>query len=226
MLKIEENVKNLLKEIPQTNPFGEKVTLVAAVKLQSPNDINRAISAGIKDIGDNHVQEFRDKFTEITPNVRRHFIGRLQTNKIKYLLGKVDLYHSVDRLNLALELSKRSAAAETVSEILIQINAGNEETKGGFSVKETLEAYEKIKALPALKISGLMAMLPYTEDNALLTALAAQMREKYDLLRRQDENIKHLSMGMSGDWKICIQAGSNMIRLGTAIFGTRNYPQK
>ncbi len=102
MLKIEENVKNLLKEIPQTNPFGEKVTLVAAVKLQSPNDINRAISAGIKDIGDNHVQEFRDKFTEITPNVRRHFIGRLQTNKIKYLLGKVDLYHSVYRLNLAL----------------------------------------------------------------------------------------------------------------------------
>ncbi len=226
MENIEENVKNLFGEIPETNPFGEKVTLVAAVKLQSPNDINRAISAGITDIGDNHVQEFRDKFGEISGKVRRHFIGHLQTNKIKYLLGKVDLYHSVDRFNLAEELSKKSAAAGITSEILIQINAGNEETKGGFSLEETLEAFSRIKELPALKISGLMAMLPFTEDEALLTSLAEKMREKYDILRGQDENIKHLSMGMSGDWRICVKAGSNMIRLGTAIFGARNYPQK
>lgn len=226
MENIEQNVKNLLSEIPEKNPFGEKVTLVAAVKLQTPNDINRAISAGITDIGDNHVQEFRDKFAEINPNARRHFIGRLQTNKIKYLLGKVDLYHSVDRFNLAEELSKKSAAAGITSEILIQINAGNEDTKGGFAIEETLEAYERIKELPALKISGLMAMLPFTEDNALLSSLAAKMREKYDILREQDQNIKYLSMGMSGDWRLCIRAGSNMIRLGTAIFGARNYPQK
>lgn len=226
MENIKQNVKNLLSEIPESNPFGEKITLVAAVKLQTPNDINRAISAGITDIGDNHVQEFRDKFAEITPSVKRHFIGRLQTNKIKYLLGKVDLYHSVDRFNLAEELSKKSAAAGITSEILIQINAGNEDTKGGFAIEETLEAYERIKALPALKISGLMAMLPFTEDNALLSSLAAKMREKYDILREQDQNIKYLSMGMSGDWRLCIRAGSNMIRLGTAIFGARNYPQK
>ena len=226
MENIEQNVKNLIKEIPQTNPFGEKVTLVAAVKLQTPNDINRAISAGITDIGDNHVQEFRDKFDEISKGAKRHFIGHLQTNKIKYLLGKVDLYHSIDRLNLAEELSKKSAAAEITSEILIQINAGGEETKGGFSMEETLEAYEQIKSLPALKISGLMAMLPFTDDEALLKELAAMMREKYDVLRCKDKNIRYLSMGMSGDWKICIQAGSNMIRLVTAIFGARNYPQK
>lgn len=226
MENIEQNVKSILNEIPKTNPFGEKVTLVAAVKLQTPNDINRAISAGITDIGDNHVQEFRDKFAEISPNAKRHFIGHLQTNKIKYLLGKVDLYHSIDRLNLAEELSKKSAAAGITSAILIQINAGDEETKGGFSLEETLDAYERIKTLPALQISGLMAMLPFTGDEELLKELAAKMREKYDILRGQDKNIRHLSMGMSGDYKVCIQAGSNMIRLGTAIFGARNYPQK
>ena len=103
---IEENVKKLLEEIPAQNAFGEKVTLVAAVKTQTPEDINRAICGGITDIGDNHVQEFRDKYALIEGNPKRHFIGRLQTNKIKYLLGKVDLYHSADRYNLAEELSK------------------------------------------------------------------------------------------------------------------------
>ena len=105
---IENNVKNLLKNLTLTNPFGERVTLVAAVKLQSPDDINAAIAAGITDIGDNHVQEFRDKFDEIRGEPKRHFIGRLQTNKVKYLVGKVDLYHSVDRLNLAQVLSEKS----------------------------------------------------------------------------------------------------------------------
>lgn len=220
---IKENVKNLLEEIPQTNPFGERVTLVAAVKLQPAEAINEAISAGITDIGDNHVQEFRDKFPFIEGNPRRHFIGRLQTNKIKYLIGKTDLYHSVDRINLAEELSGKSAAAGIVSNILIQINIGNEETKGGFSVDETEEIYKKITALPALNVQGLMAMLPFNADEARLLRLAQKMREKYDLLRAQDKNIKYLSMGMSGDWRICVEAGSNMIRLGTSIFGERNY---
>ena len=132
----------------------------------------------------------------------------------------------MDRLNLAEELSKRSAAAGITSEILIQINAGDEDTKGGFSIEETLDAYQRIKQLPALKISGLMAMFPFTDDERLLTSLAVKMREKYDILHGLDQNIKYLSMGMSGDWRLCIQAGSNMIRLGTAIFGTRNYQQK
>ena len=94
-------IEKLLESIPKTNPFGEKVTLVASVRLQTPEDINRAIKAGITDIGDNHVQEFKDKFDLIEGNPRRHFIGHLQTNKIKYLVGKVDLYHSVDRIPLA-----------------------------------------------------------------------------------------------------------------------------
>ncbi len=214
-------IEKLLESIPKTNPFGEKVTLVAAVKLQTPEDINRAIKAGITDIGDNHVQEFKDKFDLIEGNPRRHFIGHLQTNKIKYLVGKVDLYHSVDRIPLAEALSARSERAGVTSDILLQINIGDEETKGGFSYGDAGDAYRRIKALPALRIKGLMAMLPLSSDEEMLSALARKMRGLYDRLK--DENFEYLSMGMSGDYELCINAGSNLIRLGTAIFGERNY---
>lgn len=220
---IEENVKKLLNEIPATNPQGEAVTLVAAVKTQTPEDINRAICAGVRAIGDNHVQEFKDKYDLIKGDPERHFIGHLQTNKVKYLIGKVDLYHSVDRYNLAEELSKRSAAANVVSNILIQINIGNEETKGGFELEEAKDACAKISSLPALNIKGLMAMLPFIDDKAELRRLATLMREKYDELKAIYPAFEHLSMGMSGDWKLCVDCGSNMIRLGTSIFGPRHY---
>ena len=220
---IEQNVKNLLSEIPQTNPFGERVTLVAAVKTQTPDDINRAICAGVRAIGDNHVQEFRDKYDLIKGNPERHFIGHLQTNKVKYLIGKVDLYHSVDRMNLAEELSKRSAAAGVVSDILVQINIGNEETKGGFEPEEAEEACARISTLPALNIKGLMTMLPFIDDQTELRRLATMMRGIYDRLRINYPQFEHLSMGMSGDWKLCVECGSNMIRLGTSIFGARHY---
>ncbi len=223
---IEENVRKLLEEIPEKNQFGEKVTLVAAVKTRSAEEINRAIAAGITDIGDNHAQEFREKYDAICGNPTRHFIGHLQTNKIKYLLGKTDLYQSIDRYALAEELSAKSERAGIISNILLQINIGDEESKGGFSLGEAEEAYSRIKSLPALKIVGLMAMLPETDDDGLLRSLAREMRALYDRLRAIDENFKHLSMGMSGDWRLCVECGSNMIRLGTAIFGPRNYDLK
>lgn len=219
---IEENVKKLLVETGE-NPFGENVTLVAAVKTQTVEDINRAIAAGITDIGDNHVQEFRDKYDGITGNPNRHFIGHLQTNKVKYLIGRTYLYQSVDRLELAEEISKRSERAGVVSDCLIQINIGNEETKGGFEYDEGLAAYQKISAMPALKIKGLMAMLPFSDDEELLRTLAKKMRALFEKLREKDENIRYLSMGMSGDWKLCVECGSNMVRLGTSIFGARHY---
>lgn len=220
---IEENVKKLLEELPKTNSFGEKVTLVGAVKLQSPESINHAICGGLRDIGDNHVQEFKEKYDLIKGNPVRHFIGHLQTNKVKYLIGKVDLYHSLDRYDLANELSKRGEKAGVVSNVLIQINIGNEESKSGFDLSEANEAYAKIKAMPALKVKGLMAMLPDTDNVQELERLAKLMRAKFDELKATDPDIEYLSMGMSGDYKLCIGCGSNMIRLGTAIFGQRNY---
>ncbi len=219
---IEENVKKLLGEIDK-NPFGEKVTLVAAVKTQTVDDINKAIAAGIRDIGDNHVQEFKDKYDGITGNPNRHFIGHLQTNKVKYLIGKTYLYQSVDRFELAEEISKRSERAGVTSDCLIQINIGNEETKGGFEYDDGPDAYKKISAMPALKVKGLMAMLPFTDDEDVLRPLAKKMRELFERLREKDSDIEFLSMGMSGDWKLCVECGSNMVRLGTSIFGARHY---
>lgn len=218
---IESNVKEILSSL-SVNPFGEKVTLVVATKTQTAEDINRAIEAGITDIGENKVQEFTDKFDAVKGG-NRHFIGHLQTNKVKYLIGKTYLYHSVDRYELAKEISKRSEKAGIVSDILIQINIGNEESKGGFELEEAITAYETIKTMPALRIRGLMAMLPLSDDETLLRSLAAKMRNLFDKLKGNDENIEYLSMGMSGDYKLCIECGSNMIRLGTAIFGARNY---
>ncbi len=220
---IEENVKKLLGEMPQLNPQGEKVKLVAAVKTQTPESINRAICAGVRAIGDNHVQEFRQKYDLIEGDPERHFIGHLQTNKVKYLIGKVDLYHSVDRMALAEEISRRSAAVGLVSDVLVQINIGDEETKGGFEPEDAEDACGMISSLPALNVKGLMAMLPLTDDRARLRALAARMRGIYDGLCRTYPQFEYLSMGMSGDWELCIECGSNMIRLGTAIFGARNY---
>ncbi len=219
---ITENVKRLLEEIPATNPQGERVRLVAAVKTQTVEAINEAVAAGITDIGDNHVQEFRDKYAGITGDVRRHFIGHLQTNKIKYLLGKCFLYHSIDRLNLAEELSKKSAERGITSDILVQVNAGNEETKGGFAFEELGGALEQITALPALRVKGLMAMLPFSDDQILLRELAARMRGEYDRFNALFGGFEYLSMGMSGDWKLCVECGSNLIRLGTSIFGKRS----
>lgn len=220
---IEENVKNLLESIPEHNPQGEKITLVAAIKTQTVENINRAIRAGIRDIGDNHAQEFRDKNDSILPEARRHFIGHLQTNKLKYLIGKVGLYQSIDRLEIAKALSEKSQKAGVTSEILLQLNIGNEESKSGFDPDDAERAYLEVSALKNLKITGLMAMLPESDDEALLRSLATRMRETYDTLNAKYGRFVHLSMGMSGDWKLCVECGSNMIRLGTAIFGPRHY---
>lgn len=219
---IEEKVKALLSRLEQGNGYGEKVTLVAATKTRTAEEINRAIKAGISDIGENKVQEFRDKF-DLVQGGNRHFIGHLQTNKVKYLIGKTYLYHSVDRNELAEEIAKRSKNAGITSDILIQVNIGNEESKGGYPLSQAFEVYQTLKNANGLRVRGFMAMLPLSNDRTLLTDLCDQMRALYERAKAQDKNITYLSMGMSGDWELCLSRGANMIRLGTAIFGERDY---
>lgn len=218
---IEENVKELLAELETGNPFGEKITLVAATKTRTAEEINRAIEAGISDIGENRVQEFRDKFDAVVGG-NRHFIGHLQTNKVKYLIGKTYLYHSVDRDELAAEIAVRSQRTGITSDILVQINIGCEESKGGYPLEEGHEACLRLDSAAGLRVRGLMAMLPISDDTEYLADLCDRMRALYERLKAENENIVYLSMGMSGDWKLCVSHGSNMIRLGTAIFGKRN----
>ena len=216
---IAENVRRLLARIAG----GEKITLVAATKTRTSEEINAAIAAGITDVGENKVQEFTQKY-EAVQGGRRHFIGHLQTNKVKYLIGKADLIQSLDRFELADELQKRAERAGWTANCLIEVNIGSELSKSGFSREEVRAAYEKLRAYPNIRLCGLMAMLPISDDRDHLRSLCLSMREIYDTIKADDTNFRFLSMGMSGDWELCIGCGSNMIRLGTAIFGPRNVP--
>ena len=220
--EITERVQALKAELGACNRYGEKVLLVAATKMQTPEAINEAIRAGVDAVAENKPQEFRDKHELLLP-CPRHFIGHLQTNKIKYLLGKIDLYHSCDRDELATELARQSLAKGLVSSVLIQINIGQEETKGGYSYADAKQTFYRLSAMQGLKIKGFMAMLPDSEDENLLRKFAQDMRRLFEWAKTQSCEVEYLSMGMSGDYKLCIEEGSNVVRVGSTIFGKRNY---
>ena len=219
---ITENVVKIKAELSQGNAYGEKVLLVAATKTQSAEAINEAILAGVDAVAENKPQEFRDKNELLLP-CTRHFIGHLQTNKIKYLLGKIELYHSCDRDELVSALSRASVQKGILSNILLQINIGDEESKGGYAYDDAKETFKQISAVEGIKIKGFMAMLPDTDDEKYLRALAKKMRALFDWAKTQSGEIEYLSMGMSGDYKLCVEEGSNVIRVGSTIFGQRDY---
>ena len=217
-----QDLQHVLDSLPKVNPWGEPVRLVAATKMQSADTIALAVESGVTAIGENKVQEFLDKYETYPSQAEKHFIGHLQTNKVKYLIGKTALIHSVSSLRLAEEISARSEKANVTTNVLLQINIGEEETKGGFSPQEVDQAVESVCALPRLNVQGFMAMLPHANDEDYLYALARQMRELYDK-HRAAHGFTVLSMGMSADYEIAVHCGSNMIRLGSTLFGPRPY---
>ena len=220
--EIQQNVKDIQSALQQGNVFLEKVWLVAAIKMQTPEAINAAIAAGVDAVAENKPQEFRDKNAAIAP-CPRHFIGHLQTNKVKYLVGQVELFHSCDRDDLAKEIAKQSLKRGVVSNVLLQINIGDEESKGGYAFEDAKEAFLRINAIDGLRVKGFMAMLPDVDDETLLRTLARKMRSLFEWGKTQSPVVEYLSMGMSGDYKLCVEEGSNMVRLGSTIFGARNY---
>ena len=218
---IKENLLSVMSSIPALNPYGEPITLVGATKTRTAEEINQAIKAGLKDVGENKAQEFRDKFDELLP-CRYHFFGRLQTNKVKYLVGKACLIQSVDAVSLAEEIARQSIKKGLVTDILLEVNLG-EEQKGGFPINKVGSAYETIKAIEGVRVRGLMAVLPDTKDEKTLREKGRQMRELYDIIRKSDGDFDILSMGMSDDYLLAIECGSNMVRIGSKIFGERHY---
>ncbi len=218
---LKENVEKILKEIENGNDRGEKITLVAATKTVSTEIINQAISYGINVVAENRVQEFREK-TDYIVGAEQHFIGHLQTNKVKYLVGKVKLIHSVDNLKLAEEISRTALNRVTIQDVLVEINIGGELSKSGVTPDNAENFVNEISELNGIRVKGLMAMLPKSEDEKLLTRLCLQMRAIYDKLKKSYP-FEYLSVGMSGDYKIAVKNGSNTIRLGSAIFGKRDY---
>lgn len=225
MERIAENVTKIKAELANGNPFQERVTLVAATKMQTVEAINAAIDAGVDAVAENKPQEFRDKNAFIKP-CPRHFIGHLQTNKVKYLVGKVSLIHSCDRDELAEEIARLSLKHGLISDILIQINIGEETSKGGYAYETAQETFVRLSQTDGLRVKGFMAMLPESEDEALLRALARKMRSLFDWAKTQSADVEHLSMGMSGDYLLCVEEGSNMVRIGSTIFGARAYTNK
>ena len=219
---IKDNLKQIFEEIKFGNNFGEKITLVGAIKMQTANDVNTAISCGLTDVGENKAQEFRDKNDFINPSAKRHFFGRIQSNKLKYIVGKVDLIQSVDSYSIAEQISKRSLNLNVTSNILVEINLSGDQNKGGLTKEEINDFIEKASILPNVKVLGLMTILPESDNQEYLANLFDQAREIYDSLKEK-YNFKHLSMGMSGDYLLAIKHGSNMIRVGSKIFGKRNY---
>ena len=217
----EEALKNVFEEIKNGNHLGEPITLVGATKTVDLLTIQRAIDCGLKAVGENRVQEFREK-APFLHGAEIHFLGHLQTNKVKYLIGNVSLIHSVDSLPLAEEISEQSEKKGLVTDVLAEINIGKEPTKSGFFAEQAEDAMDKISSLPGIRAVGLMAMLPKSENSRYLSDLCLQMRAIYDTIKKEGFPVRHLSMGMSEDYRIAIRNGSNMIRLGRAIFGERS----
>jgi pyridoxal phosphate enzyme (YggS family) len=193
----------------------EGVRLVAVSKTQPAAAIREAYAAGQRDFGENYAQEWREKADALADlaDLRWHFIGALQTNKVKYLAGRVHAIHTVDRVELAREISKRFAAKGAVARVFLEVNTGGEHTKAGCAPEAAPALAEAVRALPGLAVAGLMAIPPPEEDPRPHFRLLRALRDRLGL--------RELSMGMSADWPIAIEEGATLIRVGTAIFGER-----
>lgn len=203
-----------------------EIKLVAVTKTVDVPTIEEGIKAGITAIGENRVQEIRKKYPEIQSPVEWHLIGHLQTNKVKYIIDKVDLIHSLDRYSLAQEISKRAQQAGTTMSVLVQVNVAEEETKFGLKVEETEEFIKEVTQLEGIKILGLMTMAPYVENPEEVRFVFKKLKElseKIGNLNLPQVEMKYLSMGMSNDYEVAIEEGANIVRVGSAIFGARNY---
>ena len=203
------------------------VLLCAVTKTRSVAEINEAIKAGITDIGENRVQEILDKYDSVDP-VRWHMIGHLQTNKVKYIIDKVDLIHSVDSMKLAEEIDRRAGQQGKAMDILIQVNSAMEESKFGIEAADAENLINEILDNCAnIRIKGLMCIAPFEDNPKDAAVYFAEVRELYikfaKEIRHERLALSILSMGMSNDFEVAVAEGSNLIRLGTAIFGERNY---
>ena len=225
-----EHINTLKAEAAQrSGRGGDEVLLVAVTKLHSADEINEAIDCGITDIGENKVQEIMDKYEHVKP-VRWHLIGHLQTNKVKYIIDKVSMIHSVDSLKLAQEINKRAGQHGLTMDILIQVNSAEEESKFGIKTEETGQMIQDIlDTCENIRIRGLMCIAPFEEnpeDARVYFAEVKKLYDEYGAMEHPHLDFQYLSMGMSGDFHVAIEEGSNLIRVGTSIFGARDYSKK
>ena len=226
----DENFSEIKEKIlAAANKSGRKaedITLLAAVKTVSPELINYSIEKGIRVIGDNKVQELLAKENDVVKNVEKHFIGHLQTNKVKDVVGRVSLIESVDSVKLAKVIGKQSVKLNTVTDVLLEVNIGNEESKSGFLYNEIYENIEEISKIDGIRIKGLMTIPPICEDNSKNEEYFLKMHQLFiDIRDKKIDNVymSILSMGMSDDYETAICCGATEVRIGTLLYGRRNY---
>ena len=216
-MEIGKNITSLLEKIPPT------VELVAVSKTKSNEEILEAYNAGQRKFGENKIQDMTRKYEILPKDIQWHMIGHVQSNKVKYMAPYVSLIHGVDSLKLLKEINKQAQKNNRIIDCLLQIHIAKEESKYGLSVQESQQAIKIAKELSHLRIKGLMGMATFTEDQKQIEREFAGLKSLYDQFIEQKIPLEVLSMGMSGDFLIAIEQGSNMIRVGSKIFGPRNY---
>lgn len=223
--KVIENYKNAMSRIETAlEESGRSIKDVLVIGASKTMPLERILfvrdNTDVKIFGENRVQELLEKYT---PDVRWHFIGQLQTNKVKYIIDKVELIHSVDRLSLLQEIDRQAKKHGKVQDILIEVNIGGEEKKGGVAPAEVIDFAKEVDKYPSVRLKGLMSVLPNVEKEAL-NAFYLQLSKLYDTLKQtrlDNADIRYLSAGMSNDYDVAVKYGANIVRLGRALFGER-----
>ena len=230
MSLISENIQSVEERIraacARAGRSRDEVTLICVTKTMPVEDLRQAYDAGQRSFGENRVQEINDKFPQLPSDIQWHMIGHLQRNKVKYLMDKAVMIHSVDSAALAQTISKEAVKAGRVMDILLEVNAAEEESKFGLTCADVLPLVREIAPLPGIHICGLMTVAPFTDDPETNRVFFKKLRDlSVDIGRESIDNVSMhiLSMGMTGDFEVAIEEGATHIRVGTAIFGKRNY---
>jgi pyridoxal phosphate enzyme (YggS family) len=229
-IDIAENLKQVQANIDaacaRAGRDTREVTLIAVSKTKPAEMIMEAYNAGKKIFGENKAQEMKEKYEELPKDIEWHFIGHLQTNKVKYVVGRAALIHSVDSVHLARAISEQSVKKNVVSKILIEVNAAGEESKFGSAPEDVSALVREIASLPNIKIEGLMTIAPFTDDPETNRKYFRKIKQlAIDIDRENIDNVSMnvLSMGMTGDYQVAVEEGATFVRVGTGIFGARNY---
>lgn len=229
-MTLDKNIQAILERVDKAavkasrNP--KDIQLIAVTKTVDVDVIKKAIEFGITDVGENKVQELTRKYEEIGSVVKWHLIGHLQRNKVKYIIDKVDLIHSLDSYRLAEEINKKAREIDRVIECLLQVNVSGEETKYGVDTEGAKKLIKEVSMLKNVKIVGLMTMAPYVENQEETRQYFRDLKvlsEEISEMKLENVEMKHLSMGMSNDFDIAVEEGATLIRVGSSIFGERDY---
>lgn len=219
---IKDNIQAIYKNIKNSEAKNTDVLLVAVSKYRDIESIKQVYDAGIKNMAENRVQEFLDKYDALPKDISWHMIGHLQTNKVKYIIGKVCLIHSLDSIHLAEEINKQSKAQGIQSDVLIQVNIANEASKYGFKKEEVYDAIKQINKMDSINIKGLMCIAPLNACEEEMNNYFRDMKNIYEQLKimynTNKAEMKYLSMGMSNDYITAVKNGANVVRIGSAIF--------